>query len=228
MGFFRLLLVFFLISGPVFAEEPQGVLVSKGVGQVAVAPDVAMISVGVEVQAPTADRALRLNSARMKEVLALLDERGIAPKDIQTTQFSLHPQWQDKKSSYDQPLAIAGFVVTNVVNVRIVNLGMLGAVLDSLTKAGANRIQSVRFLVSEPQPHLDEARQLAIIEARRKALMMAEAAGVTLGPILSIEEAGSGPDPVFRAEAAFVSAAAPIAEGELALSAEVTIRFAIK
>jgi uncharacterized protein len=229
MYFYRSLIVFLLFSLPVFAQESPAVLTMRGAGHVAVPPDTASVSVGVEVKAPTADRALRLNSARMAEILSLLQDRGVKKNDIQTSQFALHPQWSDQSSSYNKPLVITGFVVTNVVDVRVRDLDRLGVVLDSLTKAGANRIQAVRFAITDPGPHLDQARNLAVAEARRKAVLVAKAAGVTLGRILSIDETGgAAPRPNMRAAAAFASDAVPIAEGELTLSAEVTIRFAIK
>lgn len=224
---FRLILiVLFLFSGPVVAQQETGVITMRGTGHVAVKPDMATFTVGVEVQAPTADRALRLNSVRMKEVFALLEDRGIAARDIQTSQFSVHPQWNNQ-TSLNRPLEITGFVATNTVQVRIRDLALLGSVLDSLTKSGANRIQGVRFTVANPAPHLDEARKKALTEASRKAKLFADAAGVSLGVVLSIQEGGATPSPVYRMEAA-MSGGAPIAEGEQTLSADVTIRYAIK
>ena len=217
-----------LLSAPAYSQEDGGVITMTGVGNVAVEPDMAEISVGVEVEAPTADRALRLNSVRMSQVFDLLHERGIEARDIQTGQFSVHPQWNNQNASYGKPLEITGFIATNLVKVRIKQLNMLGSVLDGLAQSGANRIQGVRFAVQEPLPHQDEARKKAVIEATRKAHLFAKAAGVSVGRILSIDESGGQPQPVYRMEAMAVSTAVPIAEGEMIVSATVTIRYAIE
>lgn len=209
------------------AEAAPRILTISGAGQVTVAPDLALVSVGVEVGAPTADRALKLNSARMQEVFASLEQAGIAPGDIQTSQLSIHPQWDSQQTSYDKPISIKGFIATNVVQVRLRDLARLGQVLDALTRSGANRIQGVRFDISEPGQHLDRARQLAVADALRKARLIADAAGVTLGPIQTIE-ASDGGQTFYRAEAARMADGVPIAEGELSLNANVTIRFAIE
>ncbi|MBZ0129667.1 MAG: SIMPL domain-containing protein [Rhodobacteraceae bacterium] len=209
------------------AEAAMRILTISGSGQVTVAPDLALVSVGVEVGAPTADRALKLNSARMQEVFASLEQAGIARRDIQTSQLSIHPQWDSQQTSYDKPISIKGFIATNVVQVRLRDLGRLGQVLDALTRSGANRIQGVRFDISEPGPHLDRARQLAVADALRKAQLIADAAGVALGAIQTIE-ASDGGQTFYRAEAARMADGVPVAEGELSLNADVTIRFAIE
>ncbi len=228
MKLFRLLAVLILVPGGANAGEAAPVLTMSGRGTVSVVPDQAQISVGVEVQAPTADRALRLNTARMKEMFSLLASNGIDRAEIQIKQFALHPQWREAKSSVSLPLVITGYAVSNIVSVRVGQLERLGLVLDSLTKAGANRIQAITFGVAEPAPHLDAARRLAVADARRKAALVAKAAGVSLGPILSIEEPGSGGAPTFREKAAFAPDSVPIAEGTFSLGAEITIRWAIE
>ncbi|MFT5005128.1 MAG: hypothetical protein ACI861_000412 [Paracoccaceae bacterium] len=216
----------FLVS-PLHAQE-AGFLTIVGTAQVATQPDMAKISVGVEVEADTAENALKLNSMHMHDVFAVLRAEKIADRDIQTSQFSLHPQWHSQNSSTGKPPKIVGFVATNVVTIRVRDLDMLGKVLDGLTKSGANRIQGIEFGVVDPTPILDEARKLAVHEAQRKAALYADAAGVQLGAILSISEGrAASPQPNFRA-AAMMADSVPIAQGELVISATVTINFSIE
>ena len=132
-----------------------------GTGSVAVAPDMATVSVGVEMKAPTTGRAFRLNSARMCEVFALLQDFGINPTDIQTSRFSLYPQWNKKR---------------------------LSAVLDGLMKSGVNQIEGIVFGIDAPLPHRDQARKITVSEVGRKAALYADGAGVKLGKVLSIDE----------------------------------------
>ena len=222
-----LLIVFTMISLPLGAQERQAILRVSGIGAVAVAPDMAAISVAVEVFAPTADRAVRLNSARMKDIFKLLKARGIDEKDVQTSQFSLYPRWSDQKQSQTRPLEITGFTVNNALNVKVRNLDSLGSILDSLTKIGANRIQSVQFMTSDTVSPLDRARQAAVADGLRKAALIATAAGHRLGPVRSIDETRQQGTPTLRAEASFSKAAVPIAPGQLTFTARVTMEFAL-
>ena len=217
-----------LLFGTTAMAQSQAVLTVTGTAIVAVSPDMATVSVGVEVDAPTADRALKLNSARMREVFSTLQELGIQPANIQTSQFSVHHQWSARSSSSNSPPKITSFAATNVVTIRVKALDKLGSVLDSLTKSGANRIHGVSFGITKPKPHLDKARILAVGEAQRKAELYAGAAGVALGSIMSINEGAGVNRPAFEMQAMALRDSAPIAEGELSLSAEVTLQYAIE
>jgi uncharacterized protein len=224
----RLLLsVVLVFYASIAIAQEVGVVTIIGSAQVAAVPDIAVIQVGVEVEAPTADQAMDLNGVQMQEILATLQKHEIAPRDIQTSQFSLHPQWSSRNSSTNKPPKISGFVVTNVVTVRVRDLDILGQVLDGLAKSGANRIQGIQFDVAEPAPILDQARKLAVKEALRKAALYADAAGVNLGSVLSISEGHTDvPQPALRA-AAVMADSVPVARGELLLSATVTMRIVI-
>lgn len=220
------LLLFFAapLSMPVQAADGKGVLTVSGTAQVPVVPDLAMVSVGVDVIATTARAAISENAEQMNRVFKLLQDNDIALADIQTSQFQLAPQWSNQKSGSDKPPEIVGFMVSNSVRVKVRELARLGAVLDALAGSGATSFHSVRFDISQPQPHQDEARQLAVAEAMRKAKLFADAAGQHLGRILSIDEAGSASAPVYRMEAT-IARSSPIAEGEMTISANVTMRF---
>lgn len=226
---FRSFLVLFLLVGTAgWSQVETGIMTMTGVGEVTVVPDMATITLGVEVEAPTADRALRLNSARMGEIFKVLKARGIDKRDIQTSQLSLHPQWANQSQSYDQPLKIAGFLATNLVSVKIRNIDLLGSALDSLTKSGANRIRDIGMGIQNPKPHIAEARKRAITDAIEKANLYAGAANVGVGAIISISESGARAQPAQHFGAAALSReAVPVAEGELTLSASVTVQFRI-
>lgn len=222
-----ILVLFFLLGAPVAAQQTIPVLTTSGTGTVAASPDLAVISLGVEVEAPTADRALRANSARMAVIFTALDESGIPKKDIQTSQLSIFPQRETSSTIENNTLKITGFVASNLIQITVRDLPRLGLVLDGLTKAGANRMHGITFGLSNPEPTLDRARRMAVAEAIRKAALYADAAGLALGEILSIDEGnGDTGQPAFRLAA--MAEAVPIAEGEITLSATVTLRFALQ
>lgn len=214
-----------LLPALAVAETPRPQISVTGEGRVDGAPDMATISLGVTTQDKTAGAAMAANSDGVAAVLANLTAAGIAARDIQTTGLSLNPVW----SSYDSgPVQkIEGYVAANMVTVRVRALDTLGTVLDAAVKDGANTLNGLTFGLADPVPAMDSARALAVADAQRKAAQLAQAAGVTLGPVLSISEGGAyeAPQPMFRQDAA--ASAVPVAGGEVATVATVTILYAI-
>ncbi len=222
------------LAAPVGAQEigrgrgATGIHVD-GVGQVTAAPDIARLRAGVVSEASEASAALAANSQAMERVLAALREAGVAKEDLQTESFDVSPRYRRSKVSSGEAPMIDGYVVSNRVRATVRDLDKLGAVLDTLVGEGANQIDSVRFDVAEPEPLLDEARKLAMADARRRATLLAAAEGVTVGRVLQIDETSSarpGPLPVMR-QRAMAEASVPIAEGSLAFEARVRVRYAI-
>ena len=100
--------------------------------------------------------------------------------------------------------------------------------IDALAGAGANRLYGISFEMADPRPSVDAARRQAVADARAKAELYAEAAGVTLGPVVTIREStGMEPPQPFRAKAEMADAA-PVAEGTVTLTADVEVVFGIE
>jgi uncharacterized protein YggE len=211
---------------PAAAQETPRQITVSGMAQVEAVPDLATITVGVTTRGDTAAAALSANSEAMTAVTAGLDAGGIAPRDRQTSQLNLSPVYADDRGG-DSP-EITAYQADNTVTVRVREIAKLGATIDALTKAGANRLYGIGFEVSEPREALDGARREAVADARAKAELYAEAAGVTLGPVVSLSEGGGGgPQPYF-ARAEMADAAPPVSEGTVTLSATVEVVFAIE
>jgi uncharacterized protein YggE len=156
----------------------------------------------------------------MSGVLAAIKASGVADKDVQTSRLSLQPQYDTSKGG---PARLLGFQVTNQVTVRIRDIGEMPNVLDKAIGAGANEMSGIEFIVSDQSKLLDEARDEAIADARRKAELYAKAAGGKLGPVVSISEEGVPLPP--RPVAAMRAAAIPVAPGEQTLRAVVTVSY---
>ena len=164
--------------------------------QAKAAPDAATLSTGVVSQASNAAAALAANAHAMTAVFDTLHRAGIADKNIQTSGISLSPQYGGKQG---QPQHIVGYQVSNTVSVFIDKLDKVGSVIDALVAAGSNQIDGPNFIIADPKPLLAKARAEAVKDAIAKAQTYAAAAGVTLGPILSISEGGStAPQPMGR------------------------------
>lgn len=205
-------------------SAPVPTIAVTGEGRVEGAPDMATVTLGVTTQDKTA-AALAANSEAVARVLARLSEAGIAPADIQTTGLSVSPNWTGYDSA--QTPRIVDFTAQNLVTVRVRALEGLGAVLDAAVADGANTLNGLSFGLADPEPALAEARARAVADARARAEVLARAAGVSLGPILSIAEGGgtASPAPMYRAEA--MAAPVPVAGGEVSVAVSVTVVWAI-
>lgn len=206
--------------------EPPSVISVTGEARISVPPDLAQIEGGVTSEARTAREASDANNAAMGKVLLALKGAGIDEKDYQTSRLSLQPQSSSNKISSGPP-TIVGYRASNRVTIRLRDVTKVANVIDTLVGAGANDIGGISFMVSNASKLLDEAREQAIADARRKAEIYAKAAGVTLGAPLSISEGGAPAAIVFRRMAA-APESAPIAQGEETLQLSVSVSWAIK
>ncbi|HXJ02562.1 MAG TPA: SIMPL domain-containing protein [Micropepsaceae bacterium] len=201
-----------------------------GEGEISSKPDQARLTAGVVTQAPTAAAALTANTTAMNRVFAALKAIGVPDNKIQTSNFSVQPQYPPFRPDAPEPRTIVGYQVSNQVNVIVDDLGKLGPVLDALVKSGANQLGGVAFSIANPKPLAERARAAAVADAMAKAKTLAMAAGVNLGPLLSIEE-GTALRPVPRfaeARAALAPAPPPIAIGEESVTVNVTLTYAIQ
>jgi len=215
-----------LLAAPALAQTvPPPAIAVTGEATVSVPPDQAQIDGGVTSDAKTAREASDANNAAMGKVLLALKGAGIEEKDYQTSRLSLQPQYAPNRAG---PSPIVGYRASNRVTIRLRDVTKLANVIDVLAGAGANDIGGIHFMVAQASKHLDEAREKAIADARRKAEIYARAAGVTLGEPISISEEGA-PTPLFRGKtAAPMAAGAPVAQGEETLAVTVHVSWAIK
>ena len=191
-----------------------------GEATIAVAPDTAIIRIGVTSQGKNAREASEANARQITAVLAAIKASGIDDRDIQTSRLSLQPQYDPNKSGTAR---LTGFQVTNQLTVRIHDIGKLPDILDRAIAAGANEMSGIEFAVSQQSRLLDQARAEAVADARRKAELYAQAAGAKLGRVLQIaDESAPAPRPLVQAMRA---GAVPVAPGEQMLRVAVTVSY---
>jgi uncharacterized protein YggE len=224
-------------AAPAFAQEakPREPVISvTGDGESSVAPDMAVVNLAVVKQAKTAREALDENNKAMNDVLAALKSGGIAERDLQTSGFSIQPQYnypQPVDGQQQQPQLI-GYQTINSVTVRLRDLAKLGAVIDQSVSLGINQGGDIQFTNDKPDAVIEEARKDAVADAVKRAKTLSEAAGVKLGRILEINEnvPRAMPQPIYRAtmmkEAS--DAAVPVQGGENNYNVSVTVTFAIE
>jgi uncharacterized protein YggE len=200
------------------AHAMEKLVTVTGEATVAVAPDAAVIRIGVTSQDKTAREASEANAKQMTAVMAAIKDTGIADRDIQTSRLSLQPQYDANKSGNAR---LTGFQASNQVTVRIRDIDKLATVLDRAIASGANEMSGIEFVISEQSKMLDQARDDAIADARRKAELYAKAAAARIGNVVSISEEGPAPRPM----QAMRAGAVPIAPGEQTLRAIVTVSY---
>lgn len=208
------------------ADEPGRIVVS-GTGSVEAAPDMAVITLGVTTEAEAAGAAMDANSAAMAAVLARLSEAGVAERDLQTEALSLAPRWRHETGPDGSGPQITGFVASNTLSVRVRDLARLGDILDLAIADGANTLGGLRFGVSQEDEMRDAARAAAVQDARRKAELLADAAGVSLGRLLELREDGGAAPPVPMMRMEMAADSVPVAPGEVGLTASVSLTYAI-
>lgn len=185
-----------LPSGPAGPTAPiqngsqqTGVWVN-GEGKVSAEPDLAILTLGIEAQAETVDRARTQAADAIDQVMESLRKSGVAERDIQTTRFSIFPVRKWDRETEEEILV--GFRVSNMVTAKMRDIEETGPIIDSVAEAGGDltRIQGITFTIEDPEIHQIRAREEAEAIARAKAEQLAHMAGARLGVVTYISESG--------------------------------------
>jgi uncharacterized protein len=210
-------------------QPPQRTITVTGTGKVTLTPDIAYISIGVHTENASAKEAVSGNSTQAQAVVAAIKGFGVAAKDIQTTDFSISPQQQTDANGKVTGIL---YVVDNTVYVTVRDLTKLGDLLDSTVNAGANNINSIQFDVADKTGALSQARQVAVVDAKKQADELTKATGVTLDVVQSISYYDTtAPVTVqYSREAIAAPAAAnvPVQAGSMQIYTTVNIVYGIK
>jgi len=219
------------LGGIIYSQQQVGLWVT-GKGKTTAAPDIVLLSLGIEAEAKTVAQAQRDAAEAMDGVMKALKTNGVADKDIQTQRFSIDPvrKWIEDEQRY----IILSYRVTNIVIAKIRQIDKAGPVIDAVAEAGGDltRINDISFSIDEPTPYYKEARAKAIGDAMAKAEQMADVADIKLGKLLYISE-GAPVSPVvvrdylFKAEGAAPSTT-PISAGELEIQVTVQMVYTIR
>jgi len=183
----------------------------------------ATIGLGVVTEGADAASAMQANAARMSEVIAALKKRGLAARDIQTSQISLEPQYVYEQN---HPPRLTGYRASNQVTVTVRDLARLGAAVDAVVSAGANQVGGISFGLSDPAAAENAAREAAVKALAAKAELYARATGYRLARLVSLSEGGGyappPPIPMVAIAARFEKADTPVSPGETRVRIDVT------
>jgi len=219
-------------SGNIIINQQNTGIWVTGEGVVSVVPDVAVLNLGVETQEKTVAEAEQQAAEAMAAVMAVLDEQGVAEKDIKTQYFSIYPvrSWQNDVET------LVGYRVSNIVTVKIREIADTGSIIDAVTQAGGDytRFNSISLTVDDPTDYYDEVREKAMEDAAGKAKQLAKLAKVDLGNPTYISESNiSIPTSYdfYRGGAEMAPVPAPttsISPGETEIRLTVQVRYGIE
>ena len=230
-------------SYPVFqSTNGQSGIWVTGQGEIAVEPDLVLLSIGVDSTGSTVKEANAKASTAMDAIIRALHDAGVEDRDIQTTSFNIFPQYE-----YSEELEagirrskqiLVGYRVNNSASIKIRDMDSVGQIIDDVVTAGGDstRVNNIRFTLDDPKPLMTQLREQAVADALAKAQQFADLTGVGLGRLVFVSEGGAT-SPIVRnfgdqrmafAEAALSVPAPSISGGELDLTLNVQAVFAIQ
>ena len=208
--------------------QPETTLSISAEGSVNREPDIAFLNAGVQTQGDTAQAAMSANSTAMNGVFEALSAANVDRKDMQTSNFSLQPQYDYSSRSNGNSPRLTGYQVSNQLTVRVRDLDNLGQTMDALVSAGGNTFSSLRFALEDDRAAKNAARDIAMKEAIARAELYAAASGYEVARVVTISESsGYSPQPM-AVMARSSESATPIATGEVGYSVSVNVTFELR
>ncbi|KKT28862.1 hypothetical protein A3G55_02005 [Candidatus Giovannonibacteria bacterium RIFCSPLOWO2_12_FULL_44_25] len=233
IAFLAVLSVFFLVkirsefSGYNRAMQPPSISVS-GEGKILIKPDIAIVNVGVLKEGTDLLAVQRSAAEVMNRLSDTLKKKGVLDKDTKTTSYSISPRYDYK----DGEQKFRGYEIFQNLEVKIRELSKVGEILSGAAQAGANQIGSLSFSVDDPKKAKEEARALAITDAKTKAATLSKNLNVGLGKILGYSESEGGiPMPIFAKAESFGMGGPgipPTPEGENEIHVNVNLTYEIR
>jgi uncharacterized protein YggE len=217
-----------IASGVATADELPRLINVTGHGEVKAQPDMAYVTLGVEARKPTLAAARTEVTAAVDKLLALAGELKIDPKYVDSTALQVQPEY--RWNEQDSQRVLLGYLVSRQVEVELRDLERLGPLLERAVTAGANQVTSARLDSSRRKVLEREALAKAVEDARLDAEALAQAAGVKLGAVHTLNAMAEPPEvPMYRRQA-MMAGAAPEADqtyqaSEMAFGAMVNAQY---
>lgn len=210
--------------------QPETTLSISAEGSVNREPDIAFLNAGVQTQGETAQAAMSANSAAMNGVFDALASADVDRSDMQTSNFSLQPQYDYSNRQSGEPPRLTGYQASNQLTVRVRELDNLGETMDALVSAGGNTFSGLTFALEDDRAAKNAARDIAMKEAIARAELYAAASGYEVARVVTINESGGfSPQPMaMMAEARSMDRSTPIASGEVGYSVTVNVTFELR
>lgn len=218
-------------------QVPNTITVA-GKGEVLATPDIAAFSFMVSEEALVVSDAQKKVDQKMASILDFVKESGVEEKDVKTLAYDIYPRYDYRNATYSLPgrQVLAGYVVSQTVQVKIRKLEDAGKALSGIGEFGATNVSGLSFSVDKIDEIVREARDKAIIDAREQAEKLAQALGVRLGSITSFYEQSPYNPPIYYAKDAAMNQSvasgqgggAELPGGESTITSQVTVTYDIR
>lgn len=233
----KLIFIFLIIIGfftPIAkAVETDTTTVSTlsvtGSGESKAQPDIATLFISSTAKGKTASEATNLNASLTQKLIDTLLKMGVLEKDIQTSGLSIYPIYKQNQggiNDFGDVSKIIGYQASNSVNVIVRRIGDVGHIIDSVTLVGDYTVSGINFGLDKDDTFENDALKEAVTDARRKADVVAIAAGKSITGIKTISVGNAGSGNIFKGLGiAEASASTPVSPGELTVTADVSIEY---
>ncbi len=218
-------------------NTPPPLVTTTGNSEVKVVPDLADLRFDIELRNTNLKTALAQEAEKMSQLVAALKAAGIGERDLQTSQVTINPVYQQENGTYAETAKIAFFSVSQTVGCTLRDIQKITAITTRAIDAGANRVSGVTLRTSKLRQYRDQARVMAVKAAKEKALALAGELGSKVGKPHSITEQSSEiPTLLLGNSFAQNAAAAPgdsgsnsaFEPGTISISATVTVAFVLE
>jgi uncharacterized protein YggE len=218
------------VSPATTQTPPSRTLTVSASADVPAVPDQGVVQLGATTRGSTAQSAMAQNNDIMSKVIAALKQLGIPDMNIQTSQLSLSPVYeQPTPETANMPPRLIGFDATNIVSIILTDPTKIGPAIDAGIAAGANQIQGISFRLSDDQPFRLMALQQAGGRAKAKAEALAAGLGVTLGDVDAVTEGTPAvPTPVYAGAAPSAATPTPVSPGQVMVHVDIQVRYFLK
>jgi uncharacterized protein YggE len=207
-------------------EERVNTITVSGKGEVSITPDVAYVQFGLNTEGNTAQEAQQKNAKLFSQIQEAIIKQGVEQSDIKTVVYNTHPDYKWEKEQN----VLKGYRSDHIVEVTYRKMDSIGSLVDTVTKAGVNRIDNIRFGTEKENEYAIKALENAVDHAKKKAEALATKSGKKVKDVIAIQESGTSNPPVMYREAASEKAASldastTINQGELKVTAHVQVTY---
>ncbi|WP_164985018.1 SIMPL domain-containing protein [Ammoniphilus sp. CFH 90114] len=216
------------VSVSAISESRINTITVAGKGEITITPDVAYVQFGLNTEGKTAQEAQQKNAQLFSQIQDAIQKQGVDKADIKTVRYYTQPDYRWEKEQN----VLKGYRTEHIVEVTYRKMDDIGYFLDTVSNAGVNRVENIRFSTEKEDEYQIEALEQAIDHAKKKAEALAARSGKKIKDVIIIEELGTSTPPIvyreanlMKSEAAVQDSSTVINQGELKMITQVQVTY---
>jgi uncharacterized protein YggE len=218
----------------------SNVISFDGTGEISASPDLAAINLTIRENAKTMKEAQDKVTTKETAVLDFLDKNGIEKKDIKAESYNSYPKYDYVTPCWgtycrQETPKIIGYEVSEYISIKVRDLTKSGEIVQAIGSIGISEINGPDFSIEKEDQLKEQARKIAIDEAKAKAETLAKDLGVQLVRIVGFSENGNYPMQMYEkglmasdSVGATASTSPALPTGESKITSTVTITYEIR